>query len=118
MLYLEFLRRQHVGSQAQLANRTGLLQERISLYERGLRPTVAHMRALGEFFGFAPDSAYRLFEAVPDSLDPAARRRTLEAEFAGQVDRIVMRRNATAAPDTGVPPPPSLAERIRKESGR
>ena len=67
MLTLELLRRLYGLPQSAVGARNKIPQERISQYERGLRPTEAHMRALAAFFGL-PNNPEMLFAHAPESI--------------------------------------------------
>ena len=107
---LELRRRQLGLTQGEFGNKVGLSQNDISELERGLQPSGRQLKALGEFFGLVDPS--QLFREAGSRID-------LEAEFAnkpGLTDSIVIRQ-AKAAPDHGVPPPPNMAERIKQSRG-
>ena len=68
MRWIEFHRRQLHMTQAQLAQRVGTSQIRISEIERGLRTTRANLLALAHVFGVPERVAERLMQEVPASI--------------------------------------------------
>ena len=68
MLVLEFLRRQRRLSQQSLGDATRITQIRVSLFERGLPPSPAELRALAEYLGLPEGDAGRLMLPVPDNI--------------------------------------------------
>jgi transcriptional regulator with XRE-family HTH domain len=81
-LRCEFERRRRGWTQADLAARAGVPQQKISEGERGLRhaPT---LRALARVFSISEQYAHTLLDPIDDPmLNPFARAEKLEREFA------------------------------------
>ncbi len=69
MLALEFKRRNLRLTQAQVEEKTGVPQNRLSEYERGMLPSRAHLHSLASFYGVPEQAAERILLApVPDNM--------------------------------------------------